>query len=76
MTTARHEYACPRCGDPLSPIYVLEDRRRRMIGLACREPYCDHFQRVPDPRPDARGARRARALRGLADDDAQDKRSA
>lgn len=70
MTTTRQQYACPRCGDPLSPIYVLDEGGRRAIALACREQYCDHFQRLPEPLPN-----RAQVLRGLPAD-AKDKRSA
>lgn len=38
---------CPRCDYPLVPVFAVEGRRRRVIALACPEPYCDHMQMLP-----------------------------
>jgi hypothetical protein len=64
------EYACPRCGDPLTPIVMIEGGCRRVIGLSCREAYCDHFQGLHEPLRN-----RARVLRDL-EHGANGKRSA
>ncbi len=40
-------YVCPRCDYPLVPVLAHEGSKRRVIGLACPEPYCDHIQMVP-----------------------------
>lgn len=43
-------FACPRDDYPLVPVYAVEGRQRRIIALACPEPYCDHMQLVPRDR--------------------------
>ena len=42
-----HESICPRCEHHLVPVHAREGRRRRIIGLSCPEPYCDHVQYLP-----------------------------
>ena len=37
---------CPRCDYRLVPVFALERGVRRVIGLSCPEPYCDHMQMV------------------------------
>ena len=44
---ARSQCICPRCDYPLVPVFAVEGRRRRVIALACPEPYCDHMQMLP-----------------------------
>ena len=48
MNTRTH--VCPRDDYPLVPVYKVEGRRRRIIALACPEPYCDHMQLIPKDR--------------------------
>ena len=43
----RKQYVCPRCDYPLVPVHAVEGSKRRVIALACPEPYCDHVQMVP-----------------------------
>ena len=40
-------YVCPRCDYALVPVLAHEGSKRRVIALACPEPYCDHIQLVP-----------------------------
>jgi hypothetical protein len=40
-------YVCPRCDYALVPVLAHEGSKRRVIALACPEPYCDHIQMVP-----------------------------
>jgi len=34
---------CPRCCFSLAPVHARKDPKRRPIGYACPEPYCDYF---------------------------------
>lgn len=47
MTTTKKSYVCPRCDYPLVPVHAVENTERRVIGLSCPEPYCDHMQMLP-----------------------------
>ena len=46
----QQNYVCPRCEYPLVPVHAVEGTKRRIIAIACPEPYCDHMQMVPRTR--------------------------
>ena len=46
----KKNYVCPRCDYPLIPVHAVEGSQRRVIALACPEPYCDHMQMIPRKR--------------------------
>ena len=36
--------ACPNHGHILVPLHTVEGGARRVVGLTCPEPYCDHVR--------------------------------
>jgi hypothetical protein len=43
-TTRSKDYACPRCGYRLAPVFARKRLNRSPIGHCCPEPYCDYVQ--------------------------------
>ncbi|MEO0649109.1 MAG: hypothetical protein AAFZ65_00345 [Planctomycetota bacterium] len=42
MTGTRE--ACPTHGHDLVPLHTVENGARRVVGLTCPEPYCEHVR--------------------------------
>lgn len=40
----RSREACPHHGHDLVPLHTVENGARRVVGLTCPEPYCEHVR--------------------------------
>jgi hypothetical protein len=61
---------CPHHGHDLVPLHTLEGGARRVVGLTCPEPYCEHVRMLTRDEADRFAARRRQpavaALRSTA----------
>ncbi|MHC4263826.1 MAG: hypothetical protein ACYSWX_14985 [Planctomycetota bacterium] len=53
LTPTAQRTVCPNHGHDLVPLHTVEGGARRVVGLTCPEPYCEHVQMLT--REEARG---------------------
>ena len=59
----RTRAACPNHGHDLVPLHTVENGARRVVGLTCPEPYCEHVRMLT--RDEADGFAASRRPRGI-----------
>ena len=55
---------CPHHGHTMVPLHAIEGGARRVVGLTCPEPYCDHVRMLT--RDEAESFESQRRLAGAA----------